>query len=105
MALIYYYLVLPFLAAWLLIGWLKKHVSHEPPDDVKRLYAERPIQKKWHRAVRRDHKGLRWLGDFETRQEAVDAAYRGRKDAQAARDKASFLVLNDKGEALEQVDA
>jgi hypothetical protein len=105
MQLVFYYIILPFVASYYLIKWLKKNAAQDIPDDVKRLYAEKPVERKWLRAVRRDTSGLRWLGDFETRQEAVESAYQGRKDALAAREQASFIVLNDKGEALEQVDS
>ncbi len=105
MSLIVYYLLMPFLAAGLLIRWLKKHAPPIIAEDIRQLSVERPIEKKWFRAVRRDHKSLRWLGDFEKQPEAVEAAYQGLKDARQASEKASFLVLNDKGETLEQVDA
>ena len=105
MSLIFYYLILPFFAASLVIRWLKKNAPSTIAEDVKRLYAESPVEKKWFRAVRRDHKGLRSLGDYETRLEAVEAAYQGRKDAAASGDQASFVVLDDKGFALEQIDS
>ena len=105
MSLVFYYLVLPFIASALLIRWLKKHAPSTVPEDVRRLCAERPVEKKWFRSVRRDSGSLRALGDFETRGEAVEAAYRGRQDAQAAGEQAQFVVLDDKGEALEQVDS
>ena len=101
----FYYLVLPFLLAGLLIRWLKKNAASLISEDVRRLYGEKPIEKKWFRALRRDHKGLRHLGDYEKQPEAVESAYQGRKDAAAAGEKASFLVLNDKAETLEQIDS
>lgn len=104
-SLVFYYLVLPIWLGSLVIKYIKKNAPHDIPPDVKRLYAETPCEKKWTRAVRRDHKGLRHLGDFETRTEAVEAVYQGRKDARAAGDTAAFVVLNDKGEALEQIDS
>jgi hypothetical protein len=99
-----YYLVLPFLAAWLVLRFLKKYAPHDIPEDIARLCAEKPIEKKFFRAVRRDHKGLRHLGDFETQPEAVECVYRAKEGAGKA-EKAAFLVLNDKGEVLEEVDA
>ena len=103
--LLIYYLVLPFLGAALVLKFIKKYGKHEIASDVRLLCAEKPIEKKFFRAVRRDHKGLRLLGDFETHVEAVDAAYLGRKEAAAAGDAAAFLVLNDKAETLEAVDS
>lgn len=105
MTLILYYLVLPIFAGSLLIRWLKKHSPPRIDGDVRQLYAEKPIEKKWFRALRRDHKSLRLLGDFEKQPEAVEAAYQGRKDAKAAGEKASFLVLNWQAETLEQIDS
>lgn len=100
-----YYIIIPFVIGAYLIKWLKKVSPAVVPEDVQQLYAAKPCEKKWYRSVRRDHKGLRHLGDFETRQEAVEEAYRGLKSAKAAKEAASFVVLNDKGEALEQVDS
>ena len=104
-ALIVYYLVLPFVGAALVLKFIRKYGKNEIASDIKRLCAEKPIEKKWFRSVRRDHKGLRDLGDFETHGEAVDAIYAARKDAQASGDSAAFLVLNSKGETLEEVDS
>jgi len=103
--LILYYLVLPFLAAWALLLFLRRYAPHDIPDDIQGLYEQKPLEKGWFRVVRRDHKALRHLGDFETQGEAVESAYRGREEAQEAREKAAFLVLDDKGEVLEEVDS
>ena len=101
MTLIFYYLVFPFIGAALVLKFIKKYGKHEIAEDVRRLCAEKPIEKKWFRSVRRDHKGLRSLGDFETHVEAVDAIYAARKQASADAEEAAFLVLNAKGEALD----
>ena len=101
----FYYLVVPFVIAALLIKWLKKNAPSLIPEDIKLLCAERPIQKKWFRALKRDHKGLRVLGDFETHGEAVESAYAGRKEALASKEKASFLALNWQADTLEQIDS
>lgn len=103
--LIFYYLILPFIGAALVLKFLRKYGKHEIPEDIRRLCAKKPIERKWFRAVRRDHKGLRFLGDFETHGEAVDCAYAERKNAAAAAESAAFLVLNSKGETLEEVDS
>lgn len=103
---IIYWIVMPMFFGWLLIRWLKKNSPLAVPPEVTALFAERPIEKKWFRAARRDKGGLlRWLGDFEKQPEAVDAAYAGKEAAQAAGEKAAFLVFNDKAELLEQVDS
>lgn len=103
--LLIYYLVLPFVGAALVLKFIRKYGAHEIAEDVSRLCAEKPIERKFFRAVRRDHAGLRLLGDFETHGDAVDAAYLGRKQASAAGESAAFLVLNDKGETIEEVDS
>lgn len=104
-SLLLYYIVIPMLAAALVVRFIRKYGQNEIPEGVRRLYAERPLEPKWFRVLREDPKGLQILGDFETRSEAVDCAYRGKEDAQGAGEKAAFLVLNDKGEALEEVDS
>ena len=104
-SLLFYYLVLPFLAAWAVLRFIKKYGRNEVPEDIARLYAEQPLEKKWFRVLRRDNQEARLLGDFETHDEAVELAYRRRQEAQVARETAAFFVLNDKGEALEEVDS
>lgn len=99
------YFLMPIFVGGFVIKYLKKHAPAVVAADVQALYAKQPVEKKWYRAVRRDGAGLRSLGDFETRGEAVEAAYQGRKDAAAAGQKASFVVLDDKGFALEQIDS
>lgn len=100
-----YYAVIPLLAAWLVVKFIRGYGGSGVPADVAALYERLPMEKRWHRAVRRDGAGLAALGDFEKREEAVEEIYRGRDAARAAGQKASFIVLNDKGEALEQVDS
>lgn len=100
-----YWIVLPILAGWLVIRWIKKHAPLLPPDDIAALFAAAPIEKKWFRAVRRGPEGVSALGDFEKQPDAVDRAYLGKEQAQAKGEKASFLVYNDKAELLEQVDS
>ncbi len=98
-------IVLPTLAFVYVPKLAKKYFKTETPEDVRRLYEERPLEKGWYRAARRDHKSLRLLGDFETQIEAVDCAYLGKEEAQKAGDAASFFVLDDKLQILQQIDA
>lgn len=104
-SLLLYYIIVPMLAAALVVRFVRKYGRNEIPEAVRRLYAERPLQPKWFRVLREDHHGTRLLGDFETRGDAVDCAYQGKEAAQATGEKAAFFVLNDKGEALEEVDS
>jgi hypothetical protein len=76
-----------------------------PKPDVAALFDRSPIEPKYFRAARRDARGLEPLGDFEKQMEAVDAAYAAKEKAQAAGEKAEFLVFNDKAELLEQIDS
>lgn len=100
-----YWVALPMFMGWLVVRWIKKHAPLTPPPDVRDFFDKRPIEPKHYRAARRDAKGLSSLGDFEKQMEAVDAAYAGKEKAQAAGEKAEFLVFNDKAELLEQVDS
>ncbi|OGR87815.1 MAG: hypothetical protein A3J74_10995 [Elusimicrobia bacterium RIFCSPHIGHO2_02_FULL_57_9] len=105
LSLVFYYPVLPFLGAWLVLKFISKYGKTEPPAGIKLIYEQRPIDRKWFRVLRDDQKGKKWLGDFETQGEAVERAYKGKEDAESLGEKAAFLVLNDKGEILEEVDA
>jgi hypothetical protein len=100
-----YWIGLPMLLAYFVVRWIDKTAPLVPPLDVRDFFDKNPIEKKWFRAARRDGKGLASLGDFEKQMEAVDAAYAGKEKAQAAGEKAAFLVFNDKAELLEQIDS
>ncbi len=103
--LLVYYIALPFLASWLVLRFLRKYGRREPPEEILALYDTHPLEPKWFRVLRRDRRGIRLLGDFETQSEAVDRAYKGKEEALAAGDHAAFLVLNEAGETLEEVDS
>jgi hypothetical protein len=100
-----YWIALPMFFAWLLIRWIQKKAPLIPAPDVRELFDRAPLEKRRFRAARRDDAGLASLGDFEKQIDAVDAAYLGKEQAQAAGKKAEFLVFNDKAELLEQVDS
>jgi hypothetical protein len=100
-----YWVVLPMFAGWLVVRWIKKSAPLVPPRDVRDLFDAQPLETRWFRAARRDAAGLTPLGDFEKQMEAVDAAYAGKEKAEAAGEKAQFLVFNDKAELLEEVDS
>lgn len=101
----FYYLVLPFLLAGLLLRLLRRYAPKLDDAAILELYGKHPLEKKWFRAVRRDARGLRLLGDSETHGEAVENAYRAKEAAVAAGEKAEFIVLNDRAEILEEVDS
>jgi hypothetical protein len=100
-----YWVVLPLIIAGLVVRWIKKAAPLIPAPDVRDLFDRSPIEPKWFRAARRDATSLVSLGDFEKQMEAVEAAYAGKEKAQAAGQKAEFLVFNDKAELLEQIDS
>jgi hypothetical protein len=100
-----YWVVIPIFFGSLLVRWIKKAAPLLPALDVRELFDRSPIEPKYFRAARRDAKGLASLGDFEKQPEAVEAAYAGKEKAQAAGEKAEFLVFNDKAELLEQIDS
>lgn len=99
-----YWVAVPILLGVFVIRWLQKHPLPKAAD-VEDLFARAPLERRWFRAARRDARGLHALGDFEKQVEAVDAAYADKERAQAAGEKAQFLVFNDKAELLEQVDS
>jgi len=109
LVLLFYYLALPMIVGALVIQLIKRSGALEPPEHIKRLCADRPIEKRMFRAVRVDGEGdsrqAALLGDFETLQDAVDAIYAAKENAQKTGVHAAFLALNDKMEALEQIDS
>ncbi len=100
-----YYIAAPFICGALVLKLLARYGRREIPAEIQKLFEAEPIEKKWFRAVRKDGKGWSALGDYEKQPEAVERIYEARQTAQTSGDKASFLVLNDKGEALEQIDS
>lgn len=100
-----YWIVIPIFFAVMVVKWINKTAPRTPPLEVRDFFDRHPIEPKWFRAARRDGKGLTLLGDFEKQMEAVDAAYADKERAQAAGEKAEFLVFNDKADLLEQVDS
>lgn len=102
---IIYWIVLPVFAAVTIIRWIEKTSPRAIARDVRDLFDQKPIERKYFRAARRDLKGLHFLCDAEKQPEAVEAAYAGKEAAVAAGEKAEFLVFNDKGELLEQIDS
>lgn len=103
--LLFYYIVLPLLVAGLVIKLIKKYAPSAVSAEMRALYAAHPLEKGFFRAARRDVRGLAVLGDFETKPEAVEAAYRGRERAQETGETAAFLILNDAGETLEEIES
>lgn len=102
---LFFYVVLPMTLGGLVIKLIRKYSPYVPPADVAANLARQPLPKKWFRAARRDQDGLLTLGDFETHGEAVDSAYRDKERAVKAAEKAAFLILNPKGEILEEIDS
>ena len=100
-----YWIGFPMLFGALVIRWINKKAPLVPAPDVRDLFDRAPLERRWFRAARRDAAGLESLGDFEKQIEAVDAAYLGKEQAQAAGEKAQFLVFNDKAQLLEEVDS
>ena len=109
LALLFYYLVLPILMGAILIQLIKRSGALAAPEHIKRLYEDSPIEAKMFRAVRVDTKdGGSWatlIGDYESLSDAVDAIYAAKESAKKAEVHAAFLALNDKMEALEEVDS
>jgi len=101
-AIIFTYLVLPFVLSLLVIRLIRKRGGDPVPPEVRASCERDPIPGKWFRVARAKgelgrNARISSLGDYETQEEAVDAAY------QAKEASSSTLVLNDKGEILRQV--
>jgi hypothetical protein len=104
-SILFVYIIGPFLVASLLIKALKKYSKNELDPEIRAIYLRHPLEKGFFRVVKSDHKGKALVGDFEEKMDAVDCAYREKENAQAAAQNAAFLVLNHKGETLEETDA
>src|SRR5262245_33354653 len=95
--LILYYLVLPFLVFAVLLRLMRAYGSDDRPKEILDFYSAHPIEPKQFRALRLDGKpgrgpvALTHLGDFESQQEAVDAAFAAKSASQGS--DSSFLVL------------
>lgn len=103
--LLFYYLVLPFAAAAMIIRFIRRYGSPLTPKDVLRLCREQPLEKGTYRVLRRSGNTLSSLGDFETHEEAVDSAFLGRHTARNEGLQSSFYVVNQKAEILDQFDS
>jgi hypothetical protein len=104
--LIFYYLILPFILFGFVLAFLRKFGS-KLPKEIESFIASDPIESKFYRAAQMNGRfgepgaTLRKLGDFEKQDEAVDAAFNARKTAGQVH--AAYIVLNDKGEILQEV--
>lgn len=102
---VFFLIFLPILALVYIPKLAKRYLKPEISEDVVLLYAQHPLEKGFYRTARLDHKGARLLGDFEKQLEAVDCAYLAKEEAEKAGEQASFLVLDDKAQTLQQIDA
>lgn len=100
-----YYLVLPFVAAAMIIRFIRRYGASTTPKDVLRLCRESPLEKGTYRVLRRSGAELTSLGDFETHEEAVDSAFLGRHTARSEGLPGSFFVVNPKAEILDRFDS
>ena len=105
---LFYYLVLPFLLSAVIVWPIRKYSTDPVPKEIREFYAADPIDPKCFRALRADGRFghppvlLTKLGDFENQEDAVDTAFAAKSKA-LQNSKSSFLVLNDKGEILQEV--
>ena len=105
--LLLYYAFLPLFAGALVIALIKRFGAKEVAPAVRALLESRPMPPRTFRVARVDEsKGPAVLvGDFETLDEAVDAAYKGRQELRSRGGRASFLVIDDSGDTLQEVEA
>lgn len=99
-----YWLIGPFVLAFLLVKFIQRSPRPVAPD-VAALLAKEPMPPKAYAAACRDASGLRSLGVFEKLIEASDAAWQGQGAAKKAGQKGSFLVFDATGVVVEQVDS
>lgn len=106
---IFYYLVLPFIVFAILLKIMRRYQSDGVPKEIRQLYTAHPVEKGSFRALRVEGRfgsgpvRLGELGDFESQEEAVDAAFAEKSKTGASPAGAAFLVLNDKGEILQEL--
>ncbi|MBI4422375.1 MAG: hypothetical protein HY554_01530 [Elusimicrobia bacterium] len=106
--LILYYLVLPFVLAALVVRLIRRYGADPVPEGVRRAVAADPPEPKTFRVLEveggvesRDAR-LTKIGDFDAQDKAVDAAYRRR--GEEPKPGLAWLVLNDRGDILQEVD-
>lgn len=104
--LVFYYLILPFLLGWLVLKLIRRYGADPVAPTVRQLCVEDPVERKWFRVAEvlgdpRAGGGVRKVSDFETQDQAVEEAYRRR--AEQAGPGRSWLVLNEKGDVLQEV--
>ena len=107
LGLIFYYLVLPFLIFAVILRLMRKYGPDPVPKEIHEFYAADPPQPKFYRAIRLQGRFghppvfITKLGDFERQDDAVDSAFAA-KSAIKEKPELSCLVLNDKGEILQE---
>lgn len=105
--LIFYYLVLPFIFAALVRRLIRRFATDPVPPKVRELCARDPVEKKWYRVLEVEgafaspEARFEKIGDFDAQDKAVDGAYLRRAEHSAAA--RSWLVLDDKGDILQEV--
>lgn len=106
LSLIFFYIVLPFMAAYLVHKLIKKYGADPTPAELRASCAREPIVKRCYRAVRVDgafgQPGCKVakIGDFEKQEEAIDAAFL--ESCQSGQPGRRWYVLNDEGEPLQE---
>lgn len=107
LSLLLYYAFLPLFAGSLVIALIGKYGKREPKPSVRSLLESSPMEPKTFRVARLDEPQgpAALVGDFETLDDAVDAAYKGRQELRARGGRASFLVLDALGDILQEIDA
>ncbi|MBI4346932.1 MAG: hypothetical protein HY553_08765 [Elusimicrobia bacterium] len=104
--LILYYLVLPFLAAALVLRFIRRYGADPSPAEVRQNCASDPVEHKCFRVLEKRPgagraMGVAKVGDFDSQDKAVDAAYAGRD--RRADPAVSFLVVDEKGDVLQEI--
>ncbi len=106
LALLAYYLVLPLLCARLLLRFIRKYGADPVPPEVRLHCARDPILRGMYRVAELERAGgepagLLKVGDYETQDSAVEAAYLQRRLRPAPG--REWLVLDHRGDVLQQL--
>ena len=108
LTLVLYYLFFPVLLGLALIVFVQTFGKKTTPAWLVSLYAQHPMEPKTFRVVRASTPDgpATLVGDFESLESAVDAAYRGRAEARRAAGEPcwAYLVLDSTAACLEELD-
>ena len=109
-SLLFYYVGLPMVLFAVTLKIIRRYGGNPVPRDIQQLISEKPLEPKTFRVVKIEGsfgrpEGFRMTvcGDYDAQDKAVDAAFAESK--KTAPKNFSTLVLNEKGEALQEFNS